>query len=145
MATTIPNGPAKSTFVLQDRNSVNLGDPEASIVIHNSFTQPNMMKQTTDRFGVPVKFLNGTFYYGAPTLEQAETIAQTMQERLQVVFAWPYGGGDTLFAWDPTETYSYQLKFEPLSLNIDKQGSEYIVKLRTETIASPGYMRNPMR
>lgn len=42
---------------------------------------PNIIKQTTDGFGMSVKFSNGTFYYGAPT--PAQTILETTQSKLQ--------------------------------------------------------------
>lgn len=150
MATPISNVPAKSIFEIQGRDSNNSYiDAEEQLkisgVIHTAFARQNMVNQTTNTFGVPMKFLNGTFYYMAPTIEQAERVVDTIQNRLHIILHLPYGGGDTLLAWDSTEEYSYQLKYTPLSLNIDKQGNDYIVKLRTKTIASPGYIRNPMR
>ena len=149
MATPVSNVPAKSIFEIQGRdcnNSYIDADDQLRIseIIHTAFTRHHMVNQTTNTFGVPMKFLNGTFYYMAPTLEQAERVGNIIQDSLQIMMNLPYGGGDTLLVWDSTKEYSYQLKYTPLSLTIDKQGNDYIVKLRTKTVASPGYMRNPI-
>ena len=146
--------PAKSTFKIEDcpcfqANIDNEGCPcaNASGEIHIGFGSAVMLNKLEEFFGKPLHFLNGTFYFVTYNYEdalKAENVIRAHLERVEKNIRKAYIHSIISTIQFPsaeiesttTPGLIYQIKFQPLSLNIDKTGSgRYLVKLRTNSVA----------